>query len=431
MRPPVTILRMKRSLHLIGLLALSVGAVFSPVPGYAQGPNDWMAGAFGQTTSSGYLDRTFARRWQANPPKGFPTLSPANVDATKKAIQRYNKIVKAGGWPKIPKGKLEGGSSGDAVKRLRQRLTASGDLTESPYWGEGHYGVGLETAVKRFQATNGLAPTGIVDKRTLAALNVPAKDRLKQLKLGLKRLRQYVRKTKSKRYVAVNIPSAQVEAVEGDRIVSRHAGVVGKIDRKTPLLTSRIHELNFNPVWRLPPTVVNKDLIPKGRSMHRKGQSVLVKYGIDAYDGSGKKVNPQKINWTSSRPFSLSYRQQPGEDNPLGFVKINFHNAHSVYLHDTPSDSIFGRNFRAASSGCIRVQNVEQLVTWILNGQDGWERYKVDAIKESGKRKDVRVKKPVKLYFTYITAWATKDGVIQFRRDLYRKDRVSKLASAY
>ncbi|MEO1280285.1 MAG: L,D-transpeptidase family protein [Pseudomonadota bacterium] len=390
-----------------------------------------MAGAFGQTTSSGYLDRTFARRWQANPPKGFPTLSPANVDATKKAIQRYNKIVKAGGWPKIPKGKLEGGSSGDAVKRLRQRLTASGDLTESPYWGEGHYGVGLETAVKRFQATNGLAPTGIVDKRTLAALNVPAKDRLKQLKLGLKRLRQYVRKTKSKRYVAVNIPSAQVEAVEGDRIVSRHAGVVGKIDRKTPLLTSRIHELNFNPVWRLPPTVVNKDLIPKGRSMHRKGQSVLVKYGIDAYDGSGKKVNPQKINWTSSRPFSLSYRQQPGEDNPLGFVKINFHNAHSVYLHDTPSDSIFGRNFRAASSGCIRVQNVEQLVTWILNGQDGWERYKVDAIKESGKRKDVRVKKPVKLYFTYITAWATKDGVIQFRRDLYRKDRVSKLASAY
>ncbi|MEO1542870.1 MAG: L,D-transpeptidase family protein [Pseudomonadota bacterium] len=427
----MTILRMKRSLHLIGLLALSVGAVFSPVPGYAQGPNDWMAGAFGQTTSSGYLDRTFARRWQANPPKGFPTLSPANVDATKKAIQRYNKIVKAGGWPKIPKGKLEGGSSGDAIKRLRQRLTASGDLTESPYWGEGHYGVGLETAVKRFQATNGLAPTGIVDKRTLAALNVPAKDRLKQLKLGLKRLRQYVRKTKSKRYVAVNIPSAQVEAVEGDRIVSRHAGVVGKIDRKTPLLTSRIHELNFNPVWRLPPTVVNKDLIPKGRSMHRKGQSVLVKYGIDAYDGSGKKVNPQKINWTSSRPFSLSYRQQPGEDNPLGFVKINFHNAHSVYLHDTPSDSIFGRNFRAASSGCIRVQNVEQLVTWILNGQDGWERYKVDAIKESGKRKDVRVKKPVKLYFTYITAWATKDGVIQFRRDLYRKDRVSKLASAY
>ncbi|MEO1206625.1 MAG: L,D-transpeptidase family protein [Pseudomonadota bacterium] len=417
--------------QILAIAPFAVLAAAFATPANAQGPNDWMSGVFNQSSSSGYLDRTFARRWQANPPKGFPTLSPANLAATKAAVKRYSKIVKSGGWPKIPDGKLVGGSSGPAVERLRQRLTLSGELTEASYWSPDHFGVGLEKAVKRFQATNGLAPTGIVDRRTLAALNVPAKDRLKQLKLGVKRLRQYVRKTKSGRYVAVNIPSAQIEAVVDDRIASRHAGVVGKIDRKTPLLTSRIHELNFNPVWRLPPTVVTKDLIPKGRSMHRKGQSVLVKYGIDAYDGSGRKVNPQKINWTSSRPFSLSYRQQPGEDNPLGFVKINFHNAHAVYLHDTPSDTIFGRNFRAASSGCIRVQNIEQLATWILNGQDGWERYKVDAIKENGERKDVRIKKPVKLYFTYITAWATKDGVVQFRRDLYRRDRVSRLASAY
>ncbi|MEL7048415.1 MAG: L,D-transpeptidase family protein, partial [Pseudomonadota bacterium] len=401
------------------------------IPAHAQGPNNWTNGAFGQDTSGNYLDRTFSRRWQANPPKGFPTLSPANISATKKAISKYQKIVKAGGWPKLPKGKLMGGSNGPAVGLLRKRLTVSGDLKEGSYWGDEHFGVGLETAVKRFQATNGLAPTGVVDRRTRAALNVSAKDRLRQLKLGLKRLRKYVGKTKKGRYIAVNIPSAQIEAVEGDRIASRHAGVVGKIDRKTPILTSRVHELNFNPVWRLPPTVIKKDLIPKGRSMHRKGQSVLVKYGIDAYDGSGRKVNPKKINWASSRPYSLSYRQQPGEDNPLGFVKINFHNAHSVYLHDTPSDSIFGRSFRGASSGCIRVQNVEQLVTWILNGQGGWTRDQVDAIKESGKRKDLRVKKPVRLYFTYLTAWATKDGVIQFRRDIYRRDRVSKLASAY
>jgi len=245
-------------------------------------------------------------------------------------------------------------------------------------------------------------------------------------------LRQYVNDTTRKgRYVAVNVPSAQVEAVEGDRIFSRHAGVVGKISRKTPLLTSRIHELNFNPVWRLPPTVVREDLIPRGRQMHRAGQSVLVKYGIDAYDGSGRKVKPERINWNSGTPYGLSYRQQPGADNPLGFVKINFHNAHSVYLHDTPSDSVFGRTFRAASSGCIRVQNVEKLVTWLLDGQDGWTRGGVDQIKSSGKRKDVRLKNPVRLYFTYITAWATPDGVVQFRRDLYRKDGVSQLASAY
>ncbi len=398
--------------------------------------NDWIRGALGggasmSSTSGSYVDRTFARRWQANPPKGYPTLSPANVSATKEAIKRYEDIVKAGGWKEIPEGRLTGGSSGKAVLLLRERLRASGELREASYWSDEHFDVGLETAVKRFQAANGLAPTGVVDNRTLAALNVPAKDRLRQLRLGLQRLNQYVRETKSGRYVVANIPSAQVEAVEDDQVVSRHAGVVGKIDRKTPLLTSRIHELNFNPVWRLPPTVVREDLIPKGRQMHNKGQSVLVKYGIDAYDGSGRKVNPEKINWNSGTPFALSYRQQPGEDNPLGFVKINFHNGHSVYMHDTPSETIFGRTYRAASSGCIRVQNIEGLVTWLLDGQDGWSREKVDAIKVSGDRKDVRLKAPVKLYFAYLTAWSTPDGVVQFRRDLYRRDGVSALAAAY
>lgn len=415
----------------VALLVSTLSTAGALSPALALDPNEWLNFGSDSTSSSSYLDRTFARRWQAAPPKGYPTLSPANIDATKKAIKKYKGIVKAGGWKTIPKGKLVPGSSGPAVLLLRRRLEASGELTSGAYWSEQHFGVGLETAVKRFQATNGLAPTGVVDRRTLAALNVPAKDRLRQLRLGLKRLRKYVRATRKRRYVAVNVPSAQIEAVEGDRVVSRHAGVVGKIERKTPLLTSRIHELNFNPVWRLPPTVVRKDLIPKGRSMHRKGQSVLVKYGIDAYDGSGRKVNPKKINWNTGRPFALSYRQQPGDDNPLGFVKINFHNAHSVYLHDTPSESIFGRNYRAASSGCIRVHGIEKLVTWLLDGQDGWSAARVQAIKTSGKRKDVRLKKPVRLYFTYITAWATKDGVIQFRRDLYRRDRVSRLASAY
>lgn len=412
----------------IGALTLAIFAL-APTGANAEGPNDWMFGNNGKSTS--YLDRTFARRWQSNPPKGYPTLSPANMKATQKAIERFKKIVKAGGWKPLPKGKLVGGSSGPAVVLLRERLKMTGELTDGSFWGDEHYGVGLETAVKRFQASNGLAPTGIVDRRTRAALNVSAKDRLRQLRLGLRRLKQYTGATKKGRYVAVNIPSAQVEAVENDKMASRHAGVVGKFDRKTPILTSRIHELNFNPVWRLPPTVVREDLIPKGRKMHRKGKSVLVSYGIDAYDGSGRKVNPKKINWNSGRPFSLSYRQQPGDDNPLGFVKINFHNAHSVYLHDTPSETVFGRTYRAASSGCIRVQNIEQLVTWLLNGQGKWNRSQVDSIKQNGKRKDVRLKKPVKLYFTYLTAWATPDGVVQFRRDLYRRDGVSKLASAY
>ena len=379
--------------------------------------------------ASDTYNRDFVRRWEANPPKGYATLAKSNIKATENAIKRYKMIVRGGGWPRLPKQELSVGVTSRSVTLLRRRLMLSGDLRVGSYFNE-YFDYALEKALMRFQAANGLTPTGVVDKRTLAALNVPAKARLRQLRRGLSRLKSMVQKTrKKKRYVLVNIPAAQIEAVEGGKVYSRHAGVVGKRDRQSPELSSSIHTLNFNPIWRLPPTVVNKDLIPTGRRLQKRGKNVLIKYGIDAYNGS-RKMNPKKINWNSSQPFQLSYRQQPGEDNPMGFLKINFHNAYSVYLHDTPSETIFGRNFRAASSGCIRVRNIEKLAAWILRPQ-GASLAQVEQLKKNGETKNVKVKKPVPIYFTYITAWATADGVIQFRRDIYGKDGVSATASAY
>lgn len=409
---------------------LWIGSGVSPVSAYdGQG---WMRFGSQSTTSSidQPYDHSFARQWEANPPKGFPTLSPQNVAAMAAAIKRYTDIADRGGWPVLPDGTLQPGSGGRAVELLRQRLAASGDLrgADDGIFGSG-YDPAVEKAVKRFQASNGLTPTGIVDKRTLAALNVPAAVRLRQLKTNLGRL-QELAKGAGKKYIVVNIPAAQIEAVEGDRVVSRHAGVVGKIDRQTPLLKSAIHELNFNPVWHLPPTVISQDLVPKGRDMQRRGQDVLAKYGIEAFGGDGRKLDSSKINWTAAGTNGLTYRQQPGPENPLGFVKINFHNAHSVYMHDTPSQTLFGRNFRAASSGCVRISGIENLAAW-LTVEQGWTAEKVLAMKKTGERLDVKLKKPVPLYFAYITAWATEDGVIQFRRDIYNKDGVGEVASAY
>ena len=176
--------------------------------------------------------------------------------------------------------------------------------------------------------------------------------------------------------------------------------------------------------------MVTKDLIPKGREMARANQDVLEKFGIDAYAGS-RKVDPKKIKWNSAQPYQLSYRQQPGEDNPLGFAKINFHNEHSVYLHDTPSDRLFGRNFRAASSGCVRVENIEQLITWLLRDTNRWSTDDVQRLKKTGTTKTVRLKRSVPLKMVYLTAWATEDGVVQFRRDLYHRDGVGQLAANY
>ena len=410
------------------VVAFTLASVLGAKPVGAADESSWPRFPGSAYASQGDpADKAFIKEWEATPPKGYPTLSPANAAAMKTAIKRYTEIVAAGGWRPLPDVQLQQGTSHPAVALLRERLLMSGDLREQG--ASTSFDFYVDKAVKRYQASNGLAPTGIVDKRTIAALNIPAASRLKQLKANQVRLAEHSKAT-SKRYIMVNIPAAQIEAVDSDRIVSRHAGVVGKPDRPTPILNSAVHELNFNAVWHLPPTVIEKDLVPKGQEMARRNESVLVKYNIDAYGADGKKLDPNKINWSAPATRSLTYRQQPGPDNPLGFVKINFHNSHSVYMHDTPSQSLFGRNFRAASSGCVRIHGIERLAAWVLADQ-GWKPEHVLHMKDSGERRDVTLKKPVPLYFVYITAWATEDGIVQFRRDLYQKDGIGATAAAY
>ena len=409
-----------------GIIAFAA-ALAASTPATAQYSDQaWINSAYAH--ASPVTNREFVRDWEASPPKGHPTLSASNIGPLKAAIKRYQEIVDKGGWQPIPdfKGKLAQGSSDAAVPLIRERLVMSGELKEAGKSTSFDYD--LDQAVKRYQSSNGLPPNGIVDKTTAAALNVPAASRLKQLRANLTRLGEYAKMPK--KYVVVNIPSAQIEAVENDEVVSRHAGVVGKIDRQTPILKSSIQELNFNPVWHLPPTVIEKDLVPKGQEMARKGESVLVKFGIDAYGGEGgRKLDPMKVKWDGNAK-SLTYKQQPGPENPLGFVKINFPNAHSVYMHDTPGQSLFGRSFRSASSGCVRIGGIENLAAWLV-AEKGWRLEHVKQMKETGERHDVRLKTPVPLYFVYITAWATEEDGVQFRRDIYLKDGVGPQAAAY
>ncbi|HML44399.1 MULTISPECIES: L,D-transpeptidase family protein [Hyphomicrobium] len=416
-----------------GLMLGALAAASLTAP--ARANDNWLS--FGPVSGSGSsasdptTEREALKEFERNPPAGLPTLSPANIEATKAAIARYKEIVAAGGWKPVPDAVVKPDEQHFAIVELRDRLIVSGELPADQAGGETLDGKLVE-ALKAYQATNGLTPNGRLDKPTIAALNVSAEDRLKQLETNLKRLAELTQVVKPQRkYVVVNIPAAQVEAVALNRVITRHTGVVGKVDRPTPLLRSTITEMNFNPIWRLPPTVIQKDLIPQGREMQAEGKNVLVKTGIEAYDGNGKKVDPEKIDWNSSAPKSYSYRQPPGKDNPLGFVKINFASGESVYMHDSPSEGLFGRNFRAASSGCIRVHNIERLAYWLLGQNDGWDEDKIAAMKQTGERKDVRLATPVPLHFVYITAWATEDGVIQFRRDLYSRDGVAEIATSY
>jgi murein L,D-transpeptidase YcbB/YkuD len=351
------------------------------------------------------------------PTASLPTVSTATAQTTEKAIDRYADIVGRGGWPQVPSvSVLRLGDRHPSVSPLRTRLAASGDIDPNAA-GNDVYDSYVEGAVRRFQARHGLTVDGVIRPETLAALNVPAPARLGQLKVNLTRLRG-LSANLSPRYVVANIPAARVEAIENGVAVSRHTAVAGKPDRPSPELNSKIVQINFNPYWTVPPSIVQKDLIPKMQDQ----PDYLSNNHIRIFDARRKELQPADINWYSEDATHYSFKQDPGSLNSLGSIRINFPSAYGVYMHDTPLKNLFGEDFRFHSSGCMRVQNVRQLVAWVLQGTHGWSLEDIDRVIKSGEQKNAQLTKPVPLHWVYITGWATPDNVVQFREDIYGKD---------
>ena len=367
--------------------------------------------------------------WITNPALGTPTLSSANIAATKAAIQRYQGIVAQGGWPMVPATVMKPGSNGQAIATLQRRLEISGDLVGRSVPGE--YDAAVVAAVKKFQTRHGLPPTGVIDNRaTIDALNLPAVVRRAQLQASLKRL-QALAPSAPARYVVVNIPAAQVEAVESGQVAQRHAAVVGKPERPSPELSSKIQEINFNPYWYVPKSIIYKDLVPKAREFTRRGQDFLAAYRMQAFDAAGNPIDGRQINWNGTEVYNYQFRQLPWTENSLGYIKINFPNKDSVYMHDTPLKSLFGRAERFDSSGCVRVHNVDTLTAWILRDSPDWDIGRIRSMKQTGEQIDVKLSKPIPVYFAYISAWGLPDGSVQFRPDIYNQDGGAATASAY
>jgi murein L,D-transpeptidase YcbB/YkuD len=347
-----------------------------------------------------------------------PILSSQTLAATEQVIEQYRAIAANGGWQPIRVSpNLRVGVKSPEVVALRQRLIVTGDLDtaagESPI-----YDSYVEAGVRRFQARHGLNATGALNAATVTAMNVPADVRLKQLELNIVRLRSYSGNL-GQRYVIVNIPAALVETVEDGIVQSRHAAGVGKIDRQSPVMNAKVTEVNFNPFWTVPASIIRKDLIPK----MQKEPNYLTDNRIRIYNGKGQELQPSQVNWFSDEATRYQFRQDPGGDvNSMGFVRINIPNPHGVYMHDTPSKGIFGDDFRFVSSGCVRVQNVRDYIQWLLKDTPGWSRDQINATLEAGSRTDARLAQPVNVYWTYITAWATPDGLVQFRDDIYNRD---------
>lgn len=352
----------------------------------------------------------------------IPIFSPETIGFTEQAINQYRDIVAQGGWPVVPADKkLQLGVTDPNVQALRKRLMVPGDLSSEAGMSSS-FDTYVDAALKRFQRRHGLPADGVTGKYTFAAMNISAPVRLGQLETNLVRLRS-MSGDLGRRYVMVNIPAAQVEAVENDRVVLRHTAIVGKIDRQSPIVNSKINEIIINPYWNAPVSIVRRDIIP----LMQKDPQYLTKNGIRILRADGSEIPPDQIDWNTEEATKYLLRQDPGKINAMATVKINFPSPDGVYMHDTPSQGLFNKLMRFDSSGCVRVQNVRDLVTWILKNTNGWDRQHIESQMAGGQNTPIQVADPVPVYWNYISAWSTGPGVTQFRDDIYARDGVEEL----
>lgn len=339
------------------------------------------------------------------------------------AISQYEPFVAAGGWPSVPKEAygLLLGNRRKAVSYLRMRLMSSGDMAPMERFEE-LFDDQVDAGVRAFQARHGLIVNGQVDEPTFYALNVPADVRLNQLYLNLQRVNNLAPKL-SDRYVVVNIPAASIEAVEIGQVVQRHIAVVGKVDRATPILSSKVHQVKFNPYWTVPKSIIQKDLI---RYMNEDPE-YLTKFNIRIFDGKGNELQATDIDWSTNDAVKYTFRQDPGAENSMGHCKIDFFNPYDVYMHDTPQKALFGENARFHSSGCVRCEGIDSLAAWLLRDNGGWDLTQVQSAFAANLREDVPLKVQVPIHTTYITAWANKQGTVSFRDDVYNFDAQGKV----
>jgi murein L,D-transpeptidase YcbB/YkuD len=408
-------------------LALAVQGIAVVPAAFAQ--SNWWDGIHGGGPFGGLGDSSTSERpvRKIEPledlrPDATPWRSDVMLNAMAGAIARYEKIVAAGGWPNVPAGRMMRLDDSDPrVPILRKRLRISGDMpAKGQYYDSETFDSELEAGVKRFQVRHGIRPTGRIERSVYAVLNVTAEQRLAQLRLNNDRLNALMSGVED-RYILVNVPAFQLEAVENHEVQLRHRVIVGRTGRDSPDVRATIKALNFFPYWRVPDSVAMLDLVPR----LKQEPQYLENEGIRVFDGyNGPELNRSTIDWNAPQVANYKFKQDPGDKNALGLVRLDMQNEHGVYMHDTPMKNLFDQRSRAFSAGCVRVQDVFQLADWIARYEVGWEQPgQAQRIVDAGQAVDVTLTRPVPVHFAYITAWnEPSTDRVQFRPDIYGRD---------
>jgi murein L,D-transpeptidase YcbB/YkuD len=309
---------------------------------------------------------------------------------------------------------LRPGQSGDRVVMLKQRLMGPGDY--SPV-----YDADLEREVKAFQLAAGLEPDGLVGDGTLEVLNARRGSWIDRIDANLERWR-WLPRTTPETYIRVNIAAYRLRAIENGETTLAMNVIVGKPYRRTPVFTETMKYLVFNPYWNVPFSIATKDKLP----LLKADAAAEAAKGFDAKPrGSDVFVPVDAIDWSDVTPRGFDYllRQRPGPQNALGQMKFMMPNPYSVYLHDTPSRELFGKQERSFSSGCVRLERPEALAQWLLARDGHRDAGRVADLVASGETTTIYLKTPVPVYIVYFTAFTDDDGHVAFRRDIYARDR--------
>jgi len=356
-------------------------------------------------------------------------LTPRHRDYTnlKKALAEYRKLEAKGGWGSFSTDlpKLEKGMRYPDVSLLRKRIAVTQGGIEFKPEDEDLFDQALHNQVIVFQQRNGLEADGVVGKATIAALNIPVKDRIETIEANLERWR-WLSDDLGDSYIMVNAASFELRAIENEVQAFQTRVIVGSNERQTPVFSAVMKYMVLNPEWVVPPKILKLDVIPE----LMRDSAYLVKKNMKILNMDGSEVEPSSIDWKHASQSSFPYmiRQEPGQANPLGKIKFMFTNEYDVYIHDTPSRWLFTRNIRSFSSGCIRIDSALQLAQYLLKDDPEWDPDRLKESIDKGLKRTIVLKKPVPVHILYLTAWADDKGTAYFGKDIYDRDR--KLISA-
>lgn len=341
----------------------------------------------------------------------------AEYRALMKEKLRYEHLIARGGWaPTVPGSKLEPGDTGTAVIALRDRLVAMGYLARSA---TRTYDKALEQAVRKFQHAHGLLADGVAGAGTLSEINKPVQERLKSVIVAMERER-WMNRDRGERHIWVNQTDFSAKIIDHGRVTFETRSVVGQNvpDRRSPEFSDEMEHMIINPSWHIPRSIIVKEYLPKLRNNPGAAGHLIIT------DSRGRRVNRANADFSkyTGNSFPFDMRQPPSSRNALGLVKFMFPNRYNIYLHDTPQKSLFNREVRAFSHGCIRLQEPFEFAYALLAAQSDDPRGLFQSILKTGVETKVKLETPLPVHIIYRTAFTNEQGRAEFRRDIYGRD---------